>query len=280
MAPPLPAHPAVSASAAADRTRRLAGASGEVRAGCVRSCAAYSQRARERQVKRRAMRGPRQSFPSRGDLRCWADACRAVLSSFPDPVGRGGGVLQPGARRATAWACSMAGARSATRRCRAAMPSRWRPSPGTASRRDYQPYATVGHWPQRRARNQVHFRLSRRIAAAVAVRLTHRRADLRADRRRRRCLGGRPARRRRDRRGDAFGQSMRVSARAAGGNGFSDSYQLAGAASAIDAAAIGCAATGICATPIRRTGRGLPPGPAARSRHAGAQNRRPTLATT
>ncbi|MCB2063891.1 MAG: hypothetical protein KDE25_10635, partial [Novosphingobium sp.] len=32
-------------------------------------------------------------------------------------------------------------------------------------RRDYQPYATVGTWPKRKLRNQVHFRMSRKMAA-------------------------------------------------------------------------------------------------------------------
>src|SRR5690606_3615103 len=31
-------------------------------------------------------------------------------------------------------------------------------------RRDYQPFATIGIWPRRGVRNQVHFRLSRKLA--------------------------------------------------------------------------------------------------------------------
>ena len=112
---------------------------------------------------------------------------------------------------------------------------------GTAKSGDYQPYATVGHWPQKRTRNQIHFRLSRRIAANAPVRLTIGNQTFA-------LTGGDGDAWAADRRGDAAivaamrsAKSMRVSARAATGSGFSDSYQLAGAATAIDAAALGCA---------------------------------------
>ncbi len=106
---------------------------------------------------------------------------------------------------------------------------------------DYQPYATVGHWPQRRTRNQVHFRLSRRIAADAPVRLTIGGQAFA-------LAGGGGDAWAADKRGDAAivaamrsAKSMRVSARSAAGRSFSDTYPLAGAASAIDAAALGCA---------------------------------------
>jgi len=106
---------------------------------------------------------------------------------------------------------------------------------------EYQPYATVGHWPQKRTRNQIHFRLSRRIALDTPVRLTVGKETFA-------LAGGGGDAWATDRRGDAAivaamrsATSMRVSARAANGTSFSDRYPLEGAASAIDAAALGCA---------------------------------------
>ena len=110
---------------------------------------------------------------------------------------------------------------------------------GTA--RDYQAYATVGHWPAKRTRNQVHFRLSRRLAPQSPVRLTvGEQAFV--------LTGGGGDAWAADKRGDAAivaamrsAAAMRVSARGANGATFSDRYPRAGAASAIDAAALGCA---------------------------------------
>ena len=125
----------------------------------------------------------------------------------------------------------------------AAVPRCYAVALSSAKARDYQPYATVGHWPQRGTRNQVHFRLSRRLAPQAPVRLTVGGQTFV-------LTGGGGDAWAADRRGDAgivaamrSAKSMRVSARAANGATFSDSYPLAGAASAIDAAAIGCAKT-------------------------------------
>lgn len=108
---------------------------------------------------------------------------------------------------------------------------------------DYQPYATVGHWPQRRARNQVHFRLSRQLAPQAPVKLIV--GDQTFI-----LTGGGGDAWAIDKRGDAAivaamrsATRMRISARAGNGTTFSDSYPLGGAASAIDAAALGCART-------------------------------------
>ena len=113
----------------------------------------------------------------------------------------------------------------------------------SASQRDYQPYAAVGTWPRRGLRNQIHFRLSRRLAPAGVIVLSI------GDRRFQLTGGG----------ADAWTASasdnaaiiavmrssptMRVGARDAQGRGFSNTWTLAGAASAMDAAAIGCART-------------------------------------
>lgn len=106
---------------------------------------------------------------------------------------------------------------------------------------EYQPYATVGHWPKRSLRGQVHFRLSRRIASGDRIGLT---------------LGGRqfaltggggdawaadPAVNAAILAGLRSARSMTVTARGADGKVIRDSYQLAGAATAIDAALVGCA---------------------------------------
>ena len=113
----------------------------------------------------------------------------------------------------------------------------------SAKRRDYQPYAAIGTWPRRGVRNQVHIRLSRRLANDARVVLS-------LGTRRFRMVGGG---------GDAWpatpsdnaaiiaamrsAERMRVSARDAQGRNFADAWPLVGAASAMDAAAIGCAQT-------------------------------------
>jgi hypothetical protein len=113
----------------------------------------------------------------------------------------------------------------------------------SARRRDYQPYAAIGTWPRRGVRNQLHLRLSRKLAAHAEIVLT-------MGERRFRLVGGG---------GDAWSannadnaaiiaamrsaERMRVSARDAQRRAFSDVWPLAGAASAMDAAAIGCART-------------------------------------
>jgi hypothetical protein len=108
--------------------------------------------------------------------------------------------------------------------------------------RDYQPYADVAIWPRRNVRGQVHFRLSRRLLPRGKIVLTI--GDQRFE-----LTGGGGDAWASDRRMDAgivaamrSAQSMTVSARDASNRGFSNTYPLAGAATAMDAAAIGCAA--------------------------------------
>ena len=107
--------------------------------------------------------------------------------------------------------------------------------------RDFDPYATIATWPKRKVRNQVHVRLSRRLASDGKVvlrvggesyRLTAGEADAWAV----------------DKRMDAAivaamrsGSRMSVSATDRGGNRFTDQYSLSGVATAIDAAVIACA---------------------------------------
>ena len=117
-----------------------------------------------------------------------------------------------------------------------------RPLP-TSRASDYHAFASIGTWPRRDVRGQVHLRLSRKLAegSTISLRIGNRRFALTG--------GG----------GDAWAQDramdaaivaamrstgrMTVSARDSRGRRFSDSYNLAGAATAMDAATIGCART-------------------------------------
>ncbi|MET0587141.1 MAG: hypothetical protein ABWZ75_01350 [Novosphingobium sp.] len=111
----------------------------------------------------------------------------------------------------------------------------------TGRQRDYQPFASIGTWPTRGVRNQVHFRLSRQLApeGRITLFISGRQFALQG--------GG----------GDAWAadqamdaaiiagmrsaQWMTVNARDSKGRRFSDSWQLRGAATAMDAATVGCA---------------------------------------
>ena len=107
--------------------------------------------------------------------------------------------------------------------------------------RDYQPYADVGTWPRQNLRGQVHFRLSRKLqpGAAILLSLGGEKFQL---------TGGGGDAWAADRRMDAAivagmrsASEMTVNARGADGKGFSNTWQLAGAATAMDAATVGCA---------------------------------------
>lgn len=107
--------------------------------------------------------------------------------------------------------------------------------------RDYQPFASVGTWPGPGVRGQIHFRLSRKLAAEPAISLS-------VGGQRFALTGGGGDGWARDRAMDAAivaamrsARSMTVSARDARGARFSDTYPLEGAATALDAASIGCA---------------------------------------
>ncbi|MDE1468434.1 invasion associated locus B family protein [Aurantiacibacter sp. D1-12] len=105
---------------------------------------------------------------------------------------------------------------------------------------DFQPFASVGTWPDRNVRGQVHFRLSRELSSnpRVALAVGGERFTLTAGE------------------GDAWATDVRadreivaairaasrmsISATDARGNRFTDRYSLDGAATAIDAASVGC----------------------------------------
>lgn len=112
------------------------------------------------------------------------------------------------------------------------------PSP---QRRDYQPYADVATWPRQQLHGQVHFRLSRKLAPGSPI-------TLYIGGQRMKLTGGGGDAWAQDKQMDAAivaamrsADEMTVSARDAAGRGFSNTWKLAGAATAMDSAAIGCA---------------------------------------
>lgn len=105
----------------------------------------------------------------------------------------------------------------------------------------WRPFAAIGYWPRQGLRGQVNLRLSHQLAPGTKAILTigEQRFPLR---------GGGADMWAVDRRADAAivaalrsGRTMTVSGTAKAGGGFTDRYDLRGAATAIDAAALGCA---------------------------------------
>jgi len=114
------------------------------------------------------------------------------------------------------------------------------PAASRASR-GFEPYATIGTWPRRNLRGQVHFRLSRRLAESAKVALS-------VGGRNFRLTGGGADAWAEDRRMDAAivaamrsASRMTVRATDTRGRRFANSYSLAGAATAMDAAPLACA---------------------------------------
>ncbi|MBO6526022.1 invasion associated locus B family protein [Erythrobacter sp.] len=114
------------------------------------------------------------------------------------------------------------------------------PAPSQASR-EFEPFATVGTWPRRNLRGQVHFRLSRQLAERGTITLT-------VGGKRFRLTGGGGDAWARDRTMDAAivaamrsADRMTIRATDRRGRRFANSYSLAGAATAMDAATLACA---------------------------------------
>ena len=108
--------------------------------------------------------------------------------------------------------------------------------------RDSSPYATVSTWPSRGKRGQVHVRLSDAVSKGAPVRLTIGAERFALAANARNAWGKDPQM-------DAAivaamrsATTMTVSARGRSGRRFTDRYDLAGAATAIDAATVGCIA--------------------------------------
>jgi hypothetical protein len=102
-------------------------------------------------------------------------------------------------------------------------------------------FASIGTWPKRGVRGQLHVRLSRKIAANGPISLS-------IDGQRFELSGAGGDAWAKDRKMDAAvvaamrsASSMSVSARDVSGRRFTDRYNLGGAATAMDAATVGCA---------------------------------------
>jgi hypothetical protein len=107
----------------------------------------------------------------------------------------------------------------------------------------YEAYADVGTWPRQNVRGQVHFRLSRQLAAQPRV-------SLALGGRRYQLTGGGADAWAQDKGMDAAivaamrsAESMSVSATDTAGRRFTDRFSLKGVATAMDAATVGCART-------------------------------------
>ena len=105
----------------------------------------------------------------------------------------------------------------------------------------WRPFASIGTWPSRGARNQLHIRLSRERDSRARVTLS-------VGERRFALIAGSAEAWSPDRRTDAAvvaairsGRSMSVESLSEDGLPFADVYTLRGAATAIDAASLGCA---------------------------------------
>ncbi|MFO1256779.1 MAG: hypothetical protein U1E37_14105 [Sphingomonadaceae bacterium] len=111
----------------------------------------------------------------------------------------------------------------------------------STQQREFQPYADVAWWPRAAVRGQVHFRLSRKLAQGSPITLS-------IGGQRLALTGGGADAWAADKRGDAAviaamrsAREMTVFARGADGRGFSNTWSLDGAATAMDAATVGCA---------------------------------------
>ena len=107
--------------------------------------------------------------------------------------------------------------------------------------REHAPFASVGTWPKRGVRGQLHLRLSRNLAESprIVIAIGAQRFDL---------TGGGGDAWARDRSMDAAivaamrsAGTMSVSATDTAARRFTDRYSLEGAATAMDAATVGCA---------------------------------------
>ena len=106
---------------------------------------------------------------------------------------------------------------------------------------DWEPFVAIGYWPERRISGQVHFRLRRAMDEGEGAELTigGRSFDL---------VGRGPDAWAENSRADRAivaairaGMTMRIEAVSESGGRITESYDLSGAATAIDAAALGCA---------------------------------------
>ncbi|MEO9462729.1 MAG: invasion associated locus B family protein [Marinomonas sp.] len=111
----------------------------------------------------------------------------------------------------------------------------------STKQRDHSPFASVATWPARKIRGQMHFRLSHNVTATKAITLTM--GDKSFS-----LTGSGGDAWAKDKRMDAqivaamrSAKQMVVKATDSRGRRFSNTYKLAGAATAMDAATLGCA---------------------------------------
>ena len=111
----------------------------------------------------------------------------------------------------------------------------------SARNREHAPFASIGTWPRRGVRGQLHIRLSRNLATASAI-------SLAVGGQRFALTGGGGDAWAADQRMDATivaamrsANTFSVTARDRAGRRFADRYSLDGAATAMDAATVGCA---------------------------------------
>lgn len=105
----------------------------------------------------------------------------------------------------------------------------------------WRPFASIGTWPRKAVKSQLHVRLSRQRAPGTSVTLSI--GDARFP-----LVAGTADAWARDKKSDAAiiaamrsAKSMSIEARGRDGRAFADAYALRGAATAMDAAALGCA---------------------------------------
>ena len=118
-----------------------------------------------------------------------------------------------------------------------------KPAP-TTRRQDHQPFASIGTWPNRGIRNQIHLRLSRDLSTNANIQLTigERTFELTG--------AGSNAWAQNQTMDAAIVAAMRsarrmiVRARDSRNRRFSSTYDLEGSATAMDAATVGCAQLG------------------------------------
>jgi hypothetical protein len=111
---------------------------------------------------------------------------------------------------------------------------------GTA-RREFQPFASVGTWPTRQVRGQLHIRPSRNLGAETAATLRIGGASFRLSGGASDLWAADPGVNAAILAAMRSAASMQVSGRDARGNRFTDRYSLEGVATAMDAASIACA---------------------------------------
>lgn len=110
--------------------------------------------------------------------------------------------------------------------------------------RDHDPFASIGTWPARKVRGQVHFRVSRTLDSERPIRLRIGEKDFS-------LKGSGPNAWAENSAADSAivasiraAGSMTISASDSRGRRFSNTYDLNGAATAMDAATVGCAKLG------------------------------------